>query len=534
MDGTQQIDQQDIDRRDIDHRDAADSGSVVSGQPRTSSATACALLAELWADEAARGLSRRMPALSAHNHAFPTLVALLAGLALAAIIAAPLARLPLIGMLPVAMSPACLVLAGLRIAGAVVPERHAPRNRLPGAVLPAASVIVALYREAAVVPQLLKALQAIDYPPDRLEIRLAIEADDTATRAALETADLDPRFAIVVVPPGEPRTKPRALNYALRFCTGDIVAVHDAEDRPHPRQLRTAAESFAATPPDLACLQAPLNWYNRDECWLTRQFAMEYAAHFHTMLPLYQRLGWPLPLGGTSNYFRARALRRAGGWDAWNVTEDADLGLRLHRLGYRCGLIASTTLEEAPVRLAAWTPQRTRWLKGYWQTLIVHFGLDPQRRRQSGPLALTLGGAVLSALVHGPTIPACLLAAGLAGFGSPAALTFLGVLGAGYLAGVASIVAGMRRAGLRLRAADLVSLPAYWALQTVPAVRALLQLVRNPYLWEKTEHGVSALAEPTCTSHSPPRSSPSASPSRSSSSPAGAQASRSARSADRA
>ena len=397
-----------------------------------------------------------------------------------------------------------------------------------------ASIIVALYREAGVVGQLVHALRAIDYPAGRLEIRLVLEADDGETLQALKDAALDDRFQIVIAPPGYPRTKPRALNFALRFCTGDIIAVHDAEDRPHPRQLRRAAESFSLAPPGLACLQAPLNWYNRDETWLTRQFSMEYAAHFHVMLPLYQRLGWPLPLGGTSNYFRAAALRRCGGWDAWNVTEDADLGVRLHRIGYRCGLIEPMTLEEAPLGLAGWAPQRTRWLKGYWQTLGVHFGLDAGRRHQALPLAMTLGGAILSALVHGPALTACLVAAWRTGPGTLPAMIFSGMLVAGYAGGALGIVTGMRRAGLRLHPADLLLLPVYWSLQAWPAARALLQLVQNPYLWEKTEHGVSAQAEPSCTSHSRRRSPPCSSPSPSSSSPGGAPDNRPARNADRA
>lgn len=406
-----------------------------------------AILERLWADEAAFGLSRRTPELSARDRAFPHLIALLAGLLLLAILTAPLRGLSLIGLLPILAAPAGLALAALRIRAALLSPRIAERRDLPDGALPVASLVVGLYREAAVVPRLVGALQAIDYPADRLEILLVLETGDTETLEALRAAPLDRRFRIIVAPPGEPRTKPRALNYALRHCTGDIVAVHDAEDRPHPRQLRTAAESFSLAPTSLACLQAPLNWYNRAENWLTRQFAMEYAAHFHCMLPLYERLGWPLPLGGTSNYFRASALRRCGGWDAWNVTEDADLGVRLHRLGYRCGLIAPLTLEEAPVRLSAWTPQRTRWLKGYWQTLGVHFGLDPVRRREALPLAMTLGGAVLSALVHGPSLLACLAAACLAGPASAGMLVFGGMLGAGYLGGIAAILTGMRRAG---------------------------------------------------------------------------------------
>lgn len=491
------------------------------------------ILARLWTDEAANGLSRRCPELSARSRSFPHLVSLLCGLVLASILASPFLPFSTSAVLLATLAPTCVSLALLRMAGALNRPRHAPRRALSEGALPKASIIVALYREAAVIPQLIKTLGAIDYPAGKLEVRLVLEADDTETLAAIERCRLDTRFGVVIAPAGHPRTKPRALNYALRFCSGEIIAVHDAEDRPHPHQLRHAAESFSLAPPRLACLQAPLNWYNRGETWLTRQFAMEYAAHFHVMLPLYQRLGWPLPLGGTSNYFRAKALRRSGGWDAWNVTEDADLGVRLHRLGYRCGLITPTTLEEAPVGLRGWTPQRARWLKGYWQTLGVHFGLDAERRRLSLPLVMTLGGAVLSALIHGPTLAAALAVVVMEQGMSLPLLACLSILGAGYAGGLMGAVEGMARAGLPVRVADLALLPVYWSIQFVPAVRALVQLVQNPYLWEKTEHGVSSLAETSCTSPCPRPSSPLRSALQASSSPAGGPASPSDRSAAR-
>ena len=491
------------------------------------------ILARLWTDEAASGLSRRCPELSARNRSFPHLVSLLCGLVLASILASPVLPFSTSALLLAVLAPTCLSLALLRVAGALNRPRHAPRRALSEGALPKASIIVALYREAAVIPQLIRTLGAIDYPAGKLEVRLVLEADDTETLAAIERCRLDSRFGVIIAPAGHPRTKPRALNYALRFCTGEIIAVHDAEDRPHPLQLRHAAESFSLAPPRLACLQAPLNWYNRGETWLTRQFAMEYAAHFHVMLPLYQRLGWPLPLGGTSNYFRVKALRRSGGWDAWNVTEDADLGVRLHRLGYRCGLIAPTTLEEAPVDLRGWTPQRTRWLKGYWQTLGVHFGLDAERRRLSLPLVMTLGGAVLSALIHGPTLAAALAVAVMEQGMSLLLLACLSILGAGYAGGLMGAIEGMARAGLPVRITDLALLPVYWSIQFVPAVRALVQLVQNPYLWEKTEHGVSSLAETSCTSPCPRPSSPLRSALQASSSPAGGPTSPSDRSAAR-
>tara|TARA_R110000868_G_scaffold120773_4_gene320631 strand:+ start:6628 stop:8037 length:1410 start_codon:yes stop_codon:yes gene_type:complete len=428
-----------------------------------------------------------------------------------------------------------LALISLRLAASLIPPRWAARRDLPDHALPQASLILALYRESTILPVLVSALEAIDYPAGKLEILFALEADDHETIAAARALALDGKYRIILVPDGGPRTKPRALNFALRHCRGEIVTIHDAEDRPHPRQLRTAAESFAAAGPDLACLQAPLNWFNRGECWLTRQFALEYAAHFHAMLPLYVRLGWPLPLGGTSNHFRAAALRRAGGWDAWNVTEDADLGFRLHALGYRCDIIAPLTLEEAPTRLWAWTCQRTRWIKGYVQTLAVHTRSAADGRQSlAAVLALgaTLGAAIASALMHAPLVLLCLYALATGEISASARWLYAGFLLAGYAVAALTASIGMRRAGLQASLPDLLTMPFYWPLQTFAAGRALYQLVTRPYFWDKTEHGISMIAEQACISHSPPHSSRSGSAPPCSQSPDGDQASRSGQSAD--
>ncbi|WP_170150303.1 glycosyltransferase family 2 protein [Maricaulis maris] len=432
----------------------------------------------------------------------------------------------------------CLVCAlfaaliGLRLAASVVAPRWQAAPTLPDTDLPTACVMVALYDEAAVLPQLAASLVAIDYPPDRVSFKLVLEAGDGETLHVARALALDDRFEIIIVPPGHPRTKPRALNYALRLCRSELVTVHDAEDRPDPGQLRRAAEAFAAGDARLACIQAPLNWFNRNETWLTRQFALEYAAHFHALLPLYQRLGWPLPLGGTSNHFRHDALIRVGGWDAWNVTEDADLGLRLHAAGYRCGLIAPMTMEEAPLRLAPWVTQRTRWIKGYAQTLAVLAARPDTPWRQVWPGALVLGGAALSALIHGPLSLVCIAALALAPVAWPGSLAALAFMLTGYASALTCATIAMRRAGLRLRVRDLAIMPGYWLLQTLAAARALRQLLTNPHHWEKTEHGLSAMTGRPCTSHSPPHSSALPPASAPSSSPVGAPDSRSARNAD--
>ena len=451
------------------------------------------VLADLWADEAAYGLARRRPVDSARTGLTPTQLTIAASLMVAMSV--------MLAFHPTLAGQAGLVLAGAAFIGIltvrVLALSHtrstAPRRDLPEDALPKASILVALYREKRVLPALATALTAIRYPADRLEIKLAIEADDDETLQAARALHLDTRFEVIIVPPGSPRTKPRALNYALRFCTGEIVTIHDAEDRPHPDQLRTAAESFAANPVSTACLQAPLNWYNRDACWLTRQFALEYASHFNIMLPFYARQGWPLPLGGTSNYFRTAALRAVGGWDAHNVTEDADLGFRLAAHGYRSAVIAPATLEEAPVSSRAWIRQRSRWLKGYMQTLAVRSrAIGDQRRRAAVPvLAVTLGAAVISAILHLPLL--ILTAVSIAVFPVSADMlaTGLGVMASGYVTAALCARTGMRRAGLSYRLFDLLSMPLYWPLQSLAALRAIWQLLRDPFYWDKTDHGHS-------------------------------------------
>ena len=218
----------------------------------------------------------------------------------------------------------------------------------PARPRPVYSVFVALYREAAVVPQLVETLNKIEWPTARLDIKLICEADDQETLDALAAIRLGRQYEIVEVPPGRPRTKPKALSYALGAARGEYLVIYDAEDRVDPLQLEEAWRTFEAGPRDIACLQAPLVITNTRESWLSALFALEYAGLFRVLLPRLAAAGLPMPLGGTSNHFRTRVLQQVGGWDPFNVTEDADLGLRLYRLGYRCGTINRPTYEEAP------------------------------------------------------------------------------------------------------------------------------------------------------------------------------------------
>ena len=374
---------------------------------------------------------------------------------------------------------------------------------LPDADLPVYSVLVPLYREANVVPRLIAALNALDYPRAKLDIKLIVEADDVPTSAALRAMTLPSCYEIVTLPDGLPKTKPRALNFALAAARGSLVTIFDAEDRPEPDQLRRAATAFHIAPPELACLQARLAWYNWTDSWFTRQLAIEYASLFDVFLPALERLGLPLPLGGTSNHFRVSILREVGGWDAWNVTEDADLGLRLARAGYRCGTMESTTWEEAPNTFRVWLGQRTRWLKGWMQTYMVHMRRPGDLARRLGPrgfaaVQLIMGGIVVSALVH-PLFFVLLAVQAftgtlLLGFENVFATSLIAIgtfnLVAGYAAGVALGLLGLRRRAMPLLKLDLALLWIYWLVISLAAYRAAWELAIRPFHWEKTQHGL--------------------------------------------
>lgn len=364
----------------------------------------------------------------------------------------------------------------------------------PPLSLPPYTVIVALKDEADVVPQLIRRLGRLDYPPGLLTGWLVVEPDDPATLKAIRNTRRPSWLNPLVAPPGVPQTKPRALNVALNRAEGGLLAVYDAEDEPHPEQLREAVERFASGGPRLACLQAPLRIETpgRAQTWLERQFAMEYAALFEVILPALSRLGLPLPLGGTSNHFKVDILKQVGGWDPWNVTEDADLGFRLARLGYLTGTLTRPTRESPPPDLRAWLPQRTRWLKGFMQTLIVHLRA-PASLGPRGMLALflTLGAAVAAAAFQGPMlawISANLLVYGFDHRLPDVSVHDVALLVAGWGIAIGSTAVGSRRAGRKWRLMDGLSAPIYWGLTSIAQAHAAWRLLRQPHHWDKTPH----------------------------------------------
>jgi cellulose synthase/poly-beta-1,6-N-acetylglucosamine synthase-like glycosyltransferase len=452
------------------------------------------------ADDAVHGLARMHPSLSAR-----TVLTRVQGLLIGA--------MAIMSALFFALSPleAFRTLVGLTtigfITGAVfrvllawiggVSHDDAPPPAADDDTLPAYTILVPLYREANVVPALVRSLVQFDYPRDKLDIKLIVESDDDATVAACVECARYSQFHIVRVPPGAPRTKPRACNYAFAFARGEFTVIFDAEDRPEPDQLRKAVAQFRSSPCEIACLQARLNFYNANENWLTRLFALDYALRFDLLLPGLERLRVPMPLGGTSNHFRTSALRTLGAWDPFNVTEDADVGIRLAQMGMRVAMLDSTTFEEAPTSLGAWLKQRSRWLKGYMQTWLVHMRDPVTLCRRTGwrgliSLQLFLGGAVSSALLN-PLLLLIFVHSCL--FRSPADNSVTTVSAAALLIGNAVLtwlaVIAPRRRGWKSLAPYGFTVTFYWALVSIAAWRALWQLATRPFYWEKTAHGVT-------------------------------------------
>ena len=431
-------------------------------------------------------------------HRSPRGLALLAT-TITALLLAPLATgLAALGFALVSLA----AIVFLKIAATVA----ALRTPLPGpapasdAIPPVVSIIVALYREGSIAPRLVRRLARLDYPVELLDVILAVEAEDHVTLDALGRAELPPWMRVVIVPEGQVKTKPRALNHALDHARGAIVGVYDAEDAPDPDQLRRVVERFQRSGPEVACLQGVLDYYNPRTNWLSRCFTIEYAGWFRLVLPGLARLGLVVPLGGTTLFFRRDVLDKLGAWDAHNVTEDADLGIRLARHGYRTELIDTVTQEEANCRALPWIKQRSRWIKGYIMTWAVHMRQPRLLWRQLGPKGFlgfqvlflgTIAQFLLAPLLwsfmllpfgfHHPLYDALPVAAvwALAGifFLSEAANIIIGAL-------------GLRRTKHGLSLMWVLTLKLYYPLASLAAYKGLLELATRPFFWDKTTHGL--------------------------------------------
>jgi glycosyltransferase XagB len=372
--------------------------------------------------------------------------------------------------------------------------------------LPRYTILVPLYREANVVPRLVKAIEALDYPKTKLDVRLLCEREDEETVGVIRALGLAPHFKLVIVPPSNPQTKPKACNYGLLHADGEIVVIFDAEDRPDADQLKKIVAAFRKTGPRVTCIQAKLNYFNQEQNLLTRWFSTEYAMWFELILPGLDAQNVPIPLGGTSNHFLRDRLVSLGAWDPYNVTEDADLGIRLHKAGYQTAIIDSTTLEEANSELNNWIRQRSRWIKGYIQTWLVHMRHPVRLFRQMGPgsfisFQLLVGGSfifLLNPIFWLLTTVFFFTHAGLIQqvfpsfvFYAAAFQLFIGNFAFMYL----NMAGAVERGYFSLAKYALFS-PLYWGLMSIAAWKGFIQLFTRPFYWEKTEHGLDVAAPP--------------------------------------
>jgi cellulose synthase/poly-beta-1,6-N-acetylglucosamine synthase-like glycosyltransferase len=369
---------------------------------------------------------------------------------------------------------------------------------------PTYTVLCPLYKEVPILPQFIKAMKEIEYPKNKLEVLILLEEDDVDSISSISKMKLSKIFKVVIVPHSMPKTKPKACNYGLKIATGEYSVIYDAEDIPDKLQLKKAVVAFEIIGDTYGCIQAKLNYYNWDQNILTRLFTLEYSLWFNLILTGLQSIKAPIPLGGTSNHFRTIVLRELGGWDPFNVTEDADLGIRLAKRGLKTAILDSTTLEEANSEFTNWMKQRSRWIKGYIQTYLVHmrdlreFGKN-SKKIDMITFQLVIGGKIVSMLIN-PIL--WTLTVSYFAFrpiiGSYIQSLYITPV---FYIGAVSLVLGnflymyyyMMGAAREQRPQLIIFaffIPIYWMMMSAAAVYALRDLIFRPFHWHKTKHGL--------------------------------------------
>jgi cellulose synthase/poly-beta-1,6-N-acetylglucosamine synthase-like glycosyltransferase len=374
--------------------------------------------------------------------------------------------------------------------------------------LPIFTIHLPVYKEDKLIKKLIWNLQSIDYPREKLDIKLLIEEDDDKTLNAVRNLDFPAVFEVIVVPFHMPKTKPKACNYGLHFSRGEYLTIYDAEDVPDTDQLKKVVALFAKLPENYICIQCALNYFNRNENFLTRMFTLEYSYWFDYMLPGLDTFDIPIPLGGTSNHFKFAYLIELGGWDPFNVTEDADLGVRAYDKGYKVAIINSTTYEEANNEMFNWVRQRSRWIKGYMQTHLVHMRNPVALWKKIGwkgflGFNFFIGATPITFLVY-PLLLAIFVAYLVLDLKTirtlfPDWVLFMSIIN--LMVGNILMIYVNMMAVFKRRYYELILFaianPVYWLLHSWAAYKGLYQLVVKPFYWEKTNHGLSKVNNAT-------------------------------------
>ena len=379
--------------------------------------------------------------------------------------------------------------------------------------LPIYTILVPMYRESEVIKYLVQRIEKLDYPKWKLDVRLLLEQDDKETIKTIKDMKLPEYYVMVIVPNSRPKTKPKACNYGMINAKGSLIVIYDAEDRPESKQLKMCVCAFEKLPEEYICIQGKLNFFNATENWLTKQFTIEYTALFESKLPHLMKINTPIPLGGTSNHFKKDMLEKIMLWDPYNVTEDADLGIRIFRLGYKTGIVDSITWEEANCKLHNWIRQRSRWMKGYMQTWLINMRHPIKLLKEIGLRNFVLLQAML--LERGfiglmlPVIYIVLIAYILNLFGvieqvfsNAVVITTLVdylVLSIIYklvdIKVVKNVITNKKERVSKYLDNSILRSSFYscfyWSLYTIAGNKALWQLISRPFYWEKTVHGLT-------------------------------------------
>ncbi len=375
-----------------------------------------------------------------------------------------------------------IIVAGIK-------QKEHYNNEIHEVNLPIYTILLPLYKEDKVINKLIKSLSSLDYPQHLLDIKLLIEEDDLQTLSSIRSADLPFFFEIILVPQSNPRTKPKACNYGLHFAKGKYITIYDAEDKPSPNQLKQVVQQFSISEPNVVCIQAKLNYYNKKENLLTKLFAIEYSLLFDFILLGLKKFKMPIPLGGSSNHFITIKLKELGGWDAFNVTEDADLGIRLYHKGYCTDVINNLTLEEAPLTIKAWLTQRSRWIKGHILTSLLHLTQSQKlKMREALGIICILYLPNLTYLLLPVLIILCCIFYTLNN--NFVMLWKINLLLSIILPMAQSIFIIITKRWYDMKSTIILLALYYWLLP-IAGLKALRQIFNKPYHWDKTEHGIT-------------------------------------------
>lgn len=361
--------------------------------------------------------------------------------------------------------------------------------------LPKYCVLLPMRNEPVpVVKALIDNMQKLNYPKDKLDIVMLVDIDDEYLED-IKKLKIPNHFRILSSEATFPFTKPKVCNLGLITTDAEFVTVYDAEDAPDPDQLLKVLYKFED--PKVSCVQCRLHYNNKKHNWLSKFFNLEYLTWFSTTivgLSKVQGEGAVIPLGGTSQHLKVKELVEIGGWDAVNVTEDCDLGLRLSRLGKTTVISDSHTNEIAVKELKHWIPQRTRWQMGFMVTYINHCKDIVNLYKELGfyrfmHFMFSIAGNFINPLIT-PLLFIIWFRSYFLGYGGE---TFLNTLPHITLIGNLILIISIHLiSSIKFQKGKFWYMsflqPVYYLLQVITVHRAVYKLITAPYKWEKTAH----------------------------------------------